>query len=787
MHKTESEFNSYQSGESPLSLQLSSPGVAAKTANIFLCKENVYLSAILVCDGNIDCRADDISDEDVSLCKQISDVHKLFGGNRTLFSSKNINTHPVNGTSTGVVASDTFVCKQSGKSVPRSLVNDLIPDCGLEAEDELLLILILMAENSNQPFTYKKEKPNHCFLYGKLSCREGHFRCFFPHEICVFKLSGLKHLLPCRNGAHLIECTQFECNAMFKCSSSYCIPWHYVCNNRWDCPHGEDEAALCPGNLHYVGKFSCVGSTVCVHLAKLCNDQTDCPNNDDEYLCSLSHTICPFSCSCVRSTVLCLVLSQPLPVCTNKYTFLTIQQSIIILNIPSFQHFADLLHLRVHASMLGEVCIDKYPSQLQYVDFKQNPFRIIKNNCFGDLKTLRTLLLHQNQIAEIQSKGLVKLTELQILNISNNPLGAVSEDLFHNWNKLKVFSILTPAESYMIGKFLPEVKVAYLEVSDHHLCCFKQKETKCSLHPEWYDSCSDLLPTETLKMLFIVLSVLVFAVNVMSSIFQILSRKCNPKEYNISVYFLTVNGIVLVLYLVIIWGKDLHNLVVFLPNDPLQKTKWCNFAFLSFTWYSLQTFPFLAILSYLRYSVVAYPMKDKGIFKIKLSVQKLYTSVCLCCLFTSGIMFSVVFSFDTALPANLCIPHLNPTATKLYFSAFTILNAVENITVSFLVTHLHIQLVKTLKISQEKFKDKKITKRHKGKDVSHVYLCVQLFLTTLTCFLSWYPLHLSSIVVLFMERFSTQLMHYLPVVSVPIQSLVAPTLLGISAVKNLWT
>ena len=33
---------------------------------------------------------------------------------------------------------------------------------------------------------------------------------------------------------------------MFKCSSSYCIPWSYVCDSKWDCPEGDDEQ--CEGN-----------------------------------------------------------------------------------------------------------------------------------------------------------------------------------------------------------------------------------------------------------------------------------------------------------------------------------------------------------------------------------------------------------------------------------------------------------------------------------------------------------------------------------------------------------
>ena len=28
---------------------------------------------------------------------------------------------------------------------------------------------------------------------------------------------------------------------MFKCPGYHCIPWSYVCDGKWDCPHGYDE------------------------------------------------------------------------------------------------------------------------------------------------------------------------------------------------------------------------------------------------------------------------------------------------------------------------------------------------------------------------------------------------------------------------------------------------------------------------------------------------------------------------------------------------------------------
>ncbi len=786
IHKREWYFHLKQSGEPPpLLLQLSAPLVPPKGGNRFLCKANIYLSSFLVCDGEFDCGPGDHSDEELSLCNQISnvsaDVNKYFGREGKVFLPRNISSHALNNSDLDAINS-TFLCNESGISIPLSAVNDLIPDCGLDAEDEAQLMLILMAENSNQSFSYKRGKPNHCLNHGQLSCREGHFRCFFPYEICIYNMNMYNHLLPCRNGAHLMECIQFECNAMFKCSDSYCIPWHYVCNNRWDCPKGEEESSVCSGNMYCVGKFHCVQSEVCVHLGKFCDEQADCPNKDDELLCSVAQSTCPVSCACVRFVVVCQMLSQPMSSNSYAFLFLVIHKSITFLDVNIFQNFESLQYLQVHNSALEEVCSNQYPLELHFVDFKNNRIQLIQSKCFGFLKTLQILCLDHNKISAIDCDGFVNLVELQVLNISYNPLHRVSAPLLHDFNNLKVLSILSHSNDFVTHNVLINVTVLLLEVSQYHMCCFKHQQTKCSKQSVWYESCSDLLPSESLQSLYILISVLV-SVHIFSfCIFQFYTQKRNPKEYNKAIWFLIGNYCLHAVYLVMILGIDIYN-----PDVPVVKLnaihmKLCYSAFTCILWFSLQSGPFLVILCYLRYSVVVHPIKNLG--KVNFfSLQKLYTLTCVVC-FGFSITFSVLVFMNSALPINLCSPHLNPTKGDS-FTAFTLFNACENIICSFAVLTFNIQLVKSLKTSQKFFMERKIKKGHKSNGRTHVFLHVQLFLITLSCFLSLWPLHISGIAVLFMDQFPTALTYYLPIMSFPIQSLVIPTVLAISALKNL--
>ncbi len=94
-------------------------------------------------------------------------------------------------TSPDIAVNATFFCNVSGESVPLSVVDDLIPDCGLEAEDEHQLMALLVAENSDEQIQNYREKLNFYSEKEQLPCRKGHFRCFLPHDICVFQLVTL--------------------------------------------------------------------------------------------------------------------------------------------------------------------------------------------------------------------------------------------------------------------------------------------------------------------------------------------------------------------------------------------------------------------------------------------------------------------------------------------------------------------------------------------------------------------------------------------------------------------
>ena len=109
-----------------------------------------------------------------------------------------------------------FTC-QNRMIIDEKLVNDLVVDCGSEAEDEPQLKALLL----------KQDKVS-CINSYQLPCKEGHSRCYNITDIFKYQLNEFNHLTPCRTGDHLQSCREFECNSMFKCTQSYCLLW-FLC------------------------------------------------------------------------------------------------------------------------------------------------------------------------------------------------------------------------------------------------------------------------------------------------------------------------------------------------------------------------------------------------------------------------------------------------------------------------------------------------------------------------------------------------------------------------------
>ena len=145
-----------------------------------------------------------------------------------------------------------------------------------------------------------------------IPCMEGHPTCYYLKDICIYNTNRYSNLIPCRTGGHLQNCRNFVCNLMFKCVDSYCIPWSYICDGKWDCPEGDDELnnPVCNNNEACIYLYKCRKTQQrCLHLENLCDGHEDCPFGDDELLCNLKETNCLSQCSCLLLAIKCREMS----------------------------------------------------------------------------------------------------------------------------------------------------------------------------------------------------------------------------------------------------------------------------------------------------------------------------------------------------------------------------------------------------------------------------------------------------------------------------------------------
>ncbi len=200
------------------------------------------------------------------------------------------------------LTSDTFTC-DSGMRLPQTRVNDLVPDCpGGRGEDELRLQLHWSMSGLFSELTHSTRDGN-C-PSNSTQCIKGLLDVCYPrHKICVYEVeSDTLYIKFCRNGAHHDSFTNYECPTMYKCSHSYYVPYHYVCNGRTGGPHGEDENYC--SELKCRGLLRCKYDNVCVHPNNIGDTTTDClSSSDDEKLFSVNS--CSNSCKCLGNAVTC--------------------------------------------------------------------------------------------------------------------------------------------------------------------------------------------------------------------------------------------------------------------------------------------------------------------------------------------------------------------------------------------------------------------------------------------------------------------------------------------------
>ena len=260
-----------------------------------MCLNGGYISYALVCDGNVDCYADN-SDEQFCTC---SDEATEYNYCKYLQLNKTIN-----------VCSPVYYRNVFGKCSKFRNPNSLV-----ETQNKYQKPILISFPHCDLKETYdpkgnlirQQDRRNDCEPH-KMPCTYDVQNCYSFSDICIYNLSIHQLLVPCQSGEHLQACKQYQCSSMFKCIESYCLPWIYVCDGKWDCPEGQDESKFtsCGDFVNCIEMYKCKNTKQkCIPLGNLCDNQGDCPHSDDEMMCQFQNQFCPKYCYCLMYAVTC--------------------------------------------------------------------------------------------------------------------------------------------------------------------------------------------------------------------------------------------------------------------------------------------------------------------------------------------------------------------------------------------------------------------------------------------------------------------------------------------------
>ena len=500
-----------------------------------------------------------------------------------------------------------FLC-HSDQPLDASLVNDLVSDCGPKFEDEPELLAIV---NKTQTFLCKSHE---------FPCMEGHSKCFNITDICSYKLNTENYLIPCRNGGHLEKCVKFECNMMFKCLNSYCIPFRYVCDGKWDCPNGDDEQEknICFYKRQCPKMFKCRSETHnCISVGQVCDDKLDCLHHDDEMFCEFKFIQCPNSCSCLIYAITCirLVFNNLRFGVFHLYQSVYISESnLITLNILDYKlPHVHVIHLP--KNNLNSICPLLYFKNLLLIDLELNFITEIKEKCFSTSNLLKIIIISNNDIIYLDQYAFDNLYNLIFLNLSSNPLVNLPSKSFSNLLSLKSLNLQNNFFETIDPKAFISTYVKIIRTMDYKIMCVIQKETFCTSYQPWYVSCSNIIPNVFLQILYISVSIVAISLNVLSifaQIFKFHGSQIN-QNFKIKESGLNLSHILCGFYLTSIWLSDILLENVYLVNEKLwQSNLLCFTEFCVALWFTISSQIILLYISVFRLKAVIDPLKAEA-------------------------------------------------------------------------------------------------------------------------------------------------------------------------------
>ena len=753
---------------------------------IFTCSDGSHVSSLGICDGISDCP--DGSDESTCFCYVSNKVVKnsffcatncnfrnkcrcpdlyMMQQNRGCSSYKLIqlsNRSTFNNSASHVEGNEYYVYKDSSIKTNETFKNDSTK----ESFEKYFLDVNSL-------------RPNGCSESGMLECYPGYNRCYFHHEKCIYNLTiNSQTLMYCRNGKHLQDCENVQCSAMMKCPNSYCVPYRYVCDGKWDCWNGYDELkceVLCKQ------LFKCKMSSTCIHFDNVCDDTADCPLKEDEFLCDILS--CPKMCVCLNYAIKChhalftfTFINQVFNRMTN-FVFISISRSNIISGYLNVLKNCIILKANFLNLINPFICESKeLDTNLKYLSYDFNLIQNVSAQAFSCVQGLKQLTFQNNRLTSFATFTFRYLKKLVFLDVSKNMIHSLDKKSFQGLISIKFLLISGIRLRYVNRKVFDGISPKLTITDSFHICCMvNRKSGVCTAKITWPSSCNSLLSRISLKLLTWFMGIAVVIAN-MSSIITIIISGLRKIQGTYEWYVLLLNTCDLLagLHILIIAIKDTLAGEHYVESD----ISWRG----SFLCHSLG---FISLLSLLLSALLLLTLSisrynsTKNLFEVskRLTYSTVYIPLLFACFGITVLFLRIHIENIPLLSSPLCILFGNTDRSIIqkFVTGFT---SIYLFLFFILITISYGKLVLIIHSSGKVLDRQKRLDRQKA-------ITTHLLLVGITNAICWVPTSSFYLVSLFVEQFPMSVLYWITLVILPVNSMLNPILFNFTTLKHFIT
>ncbi len=304
---------------------------------------------------------------------------------------------------------------------------------------------------------------------------------------------------------------------------SYCIPAEYLCDGKWDCSDGHDESKTqnCGPHRFCKNMFNCTKTQICIHVHETCDGLVNCPYEDDEQLCTLSRHIYPAGCLCLALAMQCVNQTIHFNLLASSFQFyiMIFEDS----NIYFEDHwdarnklpFAAVLMI-LNSGQTNPCVYLEQSNNLLHIDFKSNHIPTLHQKCFEQSLKLKLVKISHNLISKLSDCLFCNLALLIHLDLSHNLLSFISSSFVLRSPQMTLLSLQNNILNTANPNYFSNAHFKILQVENFRLCCTLKGNLKCTAKIPWYTSCKHLLPSESIKIVFLCILCLIFSLNVAS-------------------------------------------------------------------------------------------------------------------------------------------------------------------------------------------------------------------------------------------------------------------------------